>query len=451
MKKKFRLYGYSSPTDGTWSLDGTIIDEGEDFRTKVRYEEYKNCGFNTLLLQGNDPYDGEDFETSQLKKNMDNAYDAGLHDIIVYDRRLYVCSQVVGGLIGEDKMFPTEQDLENFIRDCIKDYKKHPGFGGFMLVDEPRYDQFRSIGQIMRATRKIDENIFVQCNLLPYAHGSGNAYTVNGAEKNVEDSYKEYLMQFLDETQAEYLMFDSYPMRKEDELGYLLLHSHIKAVEIVADFAKEHKKEFYFVCQTTAMWLGEKQKFRICDEADMRWQINCALMFGVHSLACFTYWNKQVNRTDGEMFLDGSAMISRNGERNPLYYHVQKIQKRMQPLLPFFENLQYENSTYYCTLSNLPKVLQEVQQRKLRALKDVQIEGKGSLLVTELKNLATGDEVLAFMNANDPKGEWGDLTITATYVGTAYGYISLKEDEKEVSLHNFTLAPGDGLFIKIKN
>ena len=70
---EFLTYGYTGPTDGTWFRDDEQYNTGEDYRTTERYAEYKDAGFNVLLLQGNEPYNGEPFETSILKRNMDRA------------------------------------------------------------------------------------------------------------------------------------------------------------------------------------------------------------------------------------------------------------------------------------------------------------------------------------------------------------------------------------------
>ena len=49
---EFLTYGYTGPTDGTWFRDDEQYNTGEDYRTEERYREYKEAGFNTLLIQG---------------------------------------------------------------------------------------------------------------------------------------------------------------------------------------------------------------------------------------------------------------------------------------------------------------------------------------------------------------------------------------------------------------
>lgn len=76
--KRFMLYGYSSGTDGTYFSGTRVFTQNKDFRTEEQYRYYLESGLNTLMLEGNDPYYGETWETSQTKKNMDTAYKAGI-------------------------------------------------------------------------------------------------------------------------------------------------------------------------------------------------------------------------------------------------------------------------------------------------------------------------------------------------------------------------------------
>ena len=76
---RFNFYCYAPPNAGTWKADdGSTMYSGEDFRTVERYKEYKDCGFDTLMVQSSGNYQGEDFETSDLKMVMDRAYAAGI-------------------------------------------------------------------------------------------------------------------------------------------------------------------------------------------------------------------------------------------------------------------------------------------------------------------------------------------------------------------------------------
>ena len=57
----FNLYAFYGPAD-----PGHKNGNGVDFRTKERYQEYKDAGFNILLIENEAAYDGQEWETSVL-------------------------------------------------------------------------------------------------------------------------------------------------------------------------------------------------------------------------------------------------------------------------------------------------------------------------------------------------------------------------------------------------
>ena len=125
--KKMNMYAFLGPTTGSFTTqNGDKVNIG-DQRTLERYKEYKECGFDVLLLLGNDAghYAGvneytviteENFEEektanknyfdttskSGLKMNLDLAEQADL-DVIVFDGRVHTLTTVEDiGLIKEE-------------------------------------------------------------------------------------------------------------------------------------------------------------------------------------------------------------------------------------------------------------------------------------------------------------------------------------------------------------
>ena len=110
MRKNFEFYGYCSPTSGKYYVDGNEYFMGEDFRTAKRYKEYKDVGFTILLLQHENSYSGEDFETSACNLCMREAVKAGIDKIIVSDTRLKeLCEEET--LVGESGKFKTASTM----------------------------------------------------------------------------------------------------------------------------------------------------------------------------------------------------------------------------------------------------------------------------------------------------------------------------------------------------
>lgn len=129
--KKLNMYAFLGPTDGSsaTTTNGTKI-KTQDFRTKERYQEYKDCGFDVLLLLGNNTgsYSGAGYWADVTEENMDelkaqelaaynktgaDGYDKGLKmnldlcaevglQTIVFDHRVHLMTTVETSLIKEE-------------------------------------------------------------------------------------------------------------------------------------------------------------------------------------------------------------------------------------------------------------------------------------------------------------------------------------------------------------
>ncbi len=458
MDKDFLIYGYSSPTDGYWYYDGKEEHyTGEDYRTEERYREYKDCGFNLLFLQNNDPYRGEEWETSQTKKNMDNAYAAGIKKVTVCDRRLLELSDSDGGVIGETmgvfKPFKDEKHLREFVAYCMKDYIKHPAFYGVMLIDEPSWKKLPSVAQMTKAIKEVAPQAFVQCNLLPLYAGSTHLF-VEGGEKldsvSVDSSRKafvKYITDYLDTSDSQVLTYDSYPMREEPDTGKFILRYHLAGLQASADELKKRNKQFHLVLQAVEYITDGRIRFRRPSEEDMRWQTNAALAFGVKGFSYYSYWAKQQNSFGGD-HVDGSSFITHDGRQTPLYHAVKKIHGELAEL-KYLLDCEYDDSTFYADESAAPEYVKFMYKRDLTGSVRIRECNTSALIITRLRHKTDGNAVICLFNAEDPevnpvtakiKAEFGGETVKTFLLKNPKGF-----DEKEI-----TLEAGDAAFIVVK-
>ena len=192
MRKHFDFYGYNSPTSGLYYADDEIYTLGEDFRNVKRYKEYKNVGFNILLLQHENSYSGEDWDKSACKKCMENGFKAGLDRIIVSDTRLKdLCEVPV--LIGENGRFTNEEEFLSYLKGCISPYMNHQGFYGVQLFDEPKYSYLDNYAKVYIGLKKIKPSIKIQANLLNMC--APKLLAENPTDVNSD--YEKYLQFFL--------------------------------------------------------------------------------------------------------------------------------------------------------------------------------------------------------------------------------------------------------------
>ena len=398
--REFPIYGYSPPPNGQWQLDDTIIHT-EDFRTVEKYREYKECGFTVLFLQHTALYKGEGWEKSETKMAFDNALKAGLDKIILVDDRIFQLSLIPGGIIGEGKKFSTEEELDEFIRNCIQDYKDQEGFYGVQLRDEPFYPYLKTVGQLYRSIRRVDDKIFVHCNLNPLIIPSLN-YQICPPGENMIDAYEKYLTMFLEETGTNHVMMDTYPFFKNTEKINVGRY-YFAGLECVARVCKRMGVEMHIVAQSFGMKWNNKRRHVLPSERQMQYQKNVLMSFGVKQYSYFTYWTKQVNRSNGELFPDGEAMMNRRGEKTRMYRHVQKINKELTALAPLLWEFNYCSNAFFANkpFCIQPTFLEMARGGKLSQIKDVQVD-RDVVLVTEQYDKKKKQYMHCVTNVTDP-------------------------------------------------
>ncbi len=346
---QFDFYGYTGPTDGTWTENGVKLSAGEDFRTVERLKEYKDAGMTIYLPQSAGNYNGGDWETSDAKMVMDRAKEAGLDKVILTDNRIQGLSSAEGGLIGEGKTFATEAELDAVIEQYMAPYKGHEAFYGVMLRDEPSYTMFEAYGQVYKSIKRVCPETFVQANLLPMTISlSTERYPSLTAEEEeglnareiTFERYRKYLEMFLDNSGADYIMYDQYPMNETS-----IYEMYIPCLQVAAEVAKEYGVKLFNVTQT--MRMKQQGNFtRFVQENDAYWLNNMLVGFGVKQISYFTYWTKQANNAS-EWFYDNGSFINRNGTKTELYDVMKQIMAEEQKLAPTILNFDYVTSNVY--------------------------------------------------------------------------------------------------------
>lgn len=461
MRKHFDFYGYNGPHSGKYYMDKVeTYTLGEDYRTVKRFKEYKNVGFNISLLQHENTYNGEKWEGSACKKCMDAAYKAGIEKVIVSDGRLKaLCEEKL--LVGEGGKFQTEEELENYIRDCTAPYRSHPAFYGVQLFDEPEFGKLKEYAHTYRAIKKLFPDMEVQCNLLNMcaprllATQPTDPYT----------DYANYLDYFAKESGIDYLMTDEYAFRRNNVIGEYTMPTY----QILAQKCQELGKELRLVMQSfsqegAAIYDGKLHggvAWRRMTEKDMYWQMNLAMGFGCKEFSFFTYFTKQHKSFIGRVGsdgVDGAAFVNLDGTRTKLYYYTKRI---IGEMLAFEQTLVKYNfdSAYFFFPKG--KTAADFNQTKNAYLKDgcpISVKtAKSPVIVTELKNDKnrmfmvenignTIDELLYGQRASKVEIDLGDLAKNAKF------FVRGKQVQRKTENGKFreTMHCGDAIFIEIE-
>ena len=428
---QFDFYGYSSASTGEWSIDNIKYSAGQDFRTVERMKEYKDVGMTIFLPQDTALYEGQDFATSDTKKALDMALEAGIKKVIITDRRIQSLSKTNGGIVGEGKQFATTDELDAAVAGYLAPYKDHEAFYGLMLGDEPFYQMAESYGQMYKSIKRVCPDCFIQYNLNPITAGQapekiderfpaleeGEGEGLDWKE-TVALRYDKYLRLFLDATDADYIQYDQYPMKSEDRID----EYYIYGLQMVAEIAKEYGIDFYFVSQTYGQTDGISNP-RMLSEADLYWLNNMLVGFGVKTISYFTYWTKWNNNT--EHFIDGNSFITWYGEKTKIYDWMKQIMAEEQKLASTILNFDYKTSKVYTktpTVFDSSHAIWTKKTEDFTAVKSVTVN-KEVALITELYDDEKQNYMYMVQNIVDSmyKGSKAYQTVELTF-DSAYKY-----------------------------
>lgn len=453
----FSRFAYGAPSNGYYFLDGVKysgkLDENGDnvsFQTYEKFKEYKDCGFDIILFRSNDAYNGEDFDSSNLKLLLDLSEQVGLKAII-YDSRLHNLSQTEGGVVGAEKEYATQDDLNAFVGDCLKDYSKHSAFYGVLLRDEPNYKMFKAIGEVTNAVKAYKDDTFVMCNLYPLSDSFDTMKFYCESPEDAISAYKTYINTYLEETGNDYIMCDSYPMAVSSGKS-TLKPLHLAGAQIMAEIAKEQGKEVYLVIQSCSWSNNGIRKTRAITEEDLYWQWYTSLGFGIKKIAYYTYLRREGNQTTGEYFDDGTSFMSSSGELTPVYTWAKNVHEKMDKLNSVISNFEYVGVNYFlsqptpCSYS----FLGGVEQSNFANIENCDVSSSSILMIFEMYDKTKEQYGYLIINACDP---YFESTLTANIKFSSSQAVSIyNKGENSQSMlkdgvYSVSLSSGQAVFV----
>ena len=195
---------------------------------------------------------------------------------------------------------------------------EYPALAGIFLYDEPG----KSLFPTLQFAKEEVERVFAG-EELPYV----NAWPSYASPRNALEapSYEDYLNFYLDEERypgsavaPPFLSFDHYPLLADEKTTADYFYNHA----VIRRFALRFGVPSWGFVQSMGFdgrGIGLAPR-RSPDEAEIFWQINVALAYGVKGIQYFTYWTP--DNGDGIKF--GNALITRAGQRTALYNYSQR-------------------------------------------------------------------------------------------------------------------------------
>lgn len=319
--------------------------------TVERYREIRNANFNFVI-------GGNGVSSSPTTASALDAARANGLKFVVFDSRLYraingesarSASDFSRTYEEEDESSPVhlllERGLEGSggpsrstsslserkaavserVREILASHDSHPAFDGLDLYDEPNARLFEMVRHAKNILAKERRAVLPYVNVWP-SHSAPAALGVQ--------SYGGYLSRYMKQVDPPVLSFDHYPLLR----GRGVTRDYFSNWATIRNYAKRYGVPAWGFIQSVdfdGSRVGLAYRRRP-DRAELFWQVNVALAYGAKGLQYFTYWTPG---SDPRVKF-GAALVSRGGQRTPLYGHaasvnsyLKKIGRVMLPLV----------------------------------------------------------------------------------------------------------------------
>lgn len=219
----------------------------------------KEAGFDTVPIQR--------FPENHAKiKDVVNLLEKeGLKAAVCDDRitKLYEASEI-----------PSQEAVDTAVQEVLDYYKDYSNITEWIVCDEPSADKFDVIARIADAIHRLSPEDKVFVNLFP-SYASASALGTA--------TYREYLETFCEKVKPDYISFDYYDLIGADITEY---HrgGFVKNLADVTSVAKKYNKETRVI-----VLLTKHGDYSNVTQAEINWQSNLSILFGMKSLSFFTY------------------------------------------------------------------------------------------------------------------------------------------------------------------
>ena len=441
--RELELSAFIPPPNGRMVKNG-VVEWGPDFRTYDRYVEYKNCGFTDIMLAGEDKYEGEPYETSDIKMLLDLAHKVGLKAIIIDGRILSMSINAKNSVLEE--YFNGDQDkMRDYFADCMKDYKLHPAFYGLAIIDEPTYEKTQVVKEITQTIKAVKADTFVHTCFLPPADESVDTSneriekTFGKGFSSVWSAYESYV-QGMCETGLGYYGFDRYPLGFWEGKNSVAPY-YLRMVQTVAEKSMENDVAFHITIQSFAS--GKDYVIRPPQECDLNWQTNIALGFGCEKIYYYSYWRFRVRTHEYDHC---SGIIDEDGTKI-IYDEVQRNNALAKRTYQFLRDYTYTASRILKTEKHMNQALWSLKEKDFGFV--LSHTATAPLLLNKLSK-QDGD-IYMVMNMRDPY-EQAINTVKLRMENPKPAYDVVVRGRKmqilgEGEWLSFTLEPGEAVFI----
>ncbi|MCD2422432.1 hypothetical protein LQ567_06635 [Niabella pedocola] len=204
---------------------------------------------------------------------------------------------------------PRVRGSEAAIAAMVQAYKKHPGLGGYFIVDEPGKDDLDWPANAYKTILKYDPAGIPSVNLFP-----------SFVYPDYEKAYVEAWVHKVGKEQLKLLSFDHYPLLANGSFG----PAYFKNLDVIRRVGLQYGIATSMYPQS----MGIVHAYRRPDSSELRYSAYTALAYGIKNLVWFTY-NTPVGQPV-ERFTN--AIIDSMGNKTDLYKPFRQLNADLKQL-----------------------------------------------------------------------------------------------------------------------
>jgi hypothetical protein len=261
----------------------TWLGPGKDLLTPEMFKKIAAAGFTVNMSFLGD--------RALNLKALDLARAAGI-SLMVHDDRI--------AKLIEDATLPLDP-----LDHVVADYKDHPAFFGYYILDEPNASKFARLGQIVQALKARDPKHPAYINLFP---------TYANAQQLGTDTYEKHVSAYLATVKPAFLSYDHYPVTDKG-----LRPDYYRNLEIVRAQAAAQGIPFWAFTLSVAHAV-----YPVPTEAHIRLQLFSDVAYGAKGLQYFTFATPEGTDYDWK-----PALIDARGAETPRYEMAKTVNREV--------------------------------------------------------------------------------------------------------------------------
>ena len=414
---------------GAWVAPNIQKDTNGDYKyiTVEQYQDIVDSGINTIYAL----YEVFDLEATMTALEVADEVGLGYY---VRDPRIGGLFQDVFDSQGNIIESEVNDDYADFV-DAVSDYKDYDSFKGSLIYDEPGGGLYDWLGLYHEKYRTFlpDKDFYV--NLLP---------TYSTLAQRGELNYTDYLTEYIEKVNPEFVSYDHYPLMVFYEQP-VLTDDFLYNLEIVAKICQQYDLPFWTFIQTIGYATPSGTQHRSPTEADLRWQIALSMAYGASGIQHFTYWTPGLE--SNESFED--AMVDREGNKTDLYYAAQAANLEVLKYDEIYLQFDWQGVMTHSNNSFEVSNFRMLQDRLDSHERIDSIVSDDDLVIGTFKG-PNSEDAFMIVNFNDPA-----LNITNSiqidFNDAKHAIVFIKGDQTIVDLDhgvlNYDLEAGEGIFV----